>query len=162
MPLQTGEERVLRVTDIVGPLYIGRTHLLGESIVTAGILVDGTTIGDPILLGRLIVRRGNMLQAVETAMGILSDPVDATYPVIKSFCSFRGGGFCQPLVSSFRATCGAGSLSIDCWKTYQLARAADRIAVSSDRVCSAGDFELESRLLESEPSLQDAAVLIGR
>jgi hypothetical protein len=42
-------------------------------ITTAAIFSDGSTSGDAALIGRLIARRCNMLQAVETALGMLSN-----------------------------------------------------------------------------------------
>ena len=42
-------------------------------IISAGVYVDGSTTGDAALLRRLILRRYNMLQAVELTSEILSD-----------------------------------------------------------------------------------------
>jgi len=50
-----------------------RVDLYEPPIVTAGVFADGSTTGDPALLARLIVRRCNMVQAVELARDMLSD-----------------------------------------------------------------------------------------
>jgi hypothetical protein len=68
-PLLTSEERVVMTTGF-GPAGRG---FFEEPIVTAGIFADGTTSGDAPLLTRLLMRRSNILLAVETALEMLSD-----------------------------------------------------------------------------------------
>jgi hypothetical protein len=64
-PLLASEERV--VIDFV--YHPGRRRsLLEEPVIAAGIFADGTTTGDALLLNRLLMRRSNMLLAVETAL----------------------------------------------------------------------------------------------
>ena len=46
-------------------------HILAEPVVTAAIYGDGSTIGDPALLTRLMSRRTSMLLAVDTAIDTL-------------------------------------------------------------------------------------------
>ena len=79
-PLAPGEERVVISGGIAPgldprarPRCFGACSRLEEPIAAAGIYADGTTTGDEALLTRLIVRRSNMLQAVETAREALFD-----------------------------------------------------------------------------------------
>ena len=71
-PLPASEERVVMTEGFHDPSG-RRLVVLEEPIVTAGILADGTTTGDAALLTRLILRRSNMLAAVEMALETLSD-----------------------------------------------------------------------------------------
>jgi len=71
MPLPPNQEYGVGVPD---QLRAGqRVDLFEPPIVTAAVFADGTTAGDPALLARLLLRRCNMLQAVELALEMLSD-----------------------------------------------------------------------------------------
>jgi hypothetical protein len=78
--LPNQERRVqpeLTIDTLPGKLMNGRVifrfPVYRPPLVTAGIFADGATTGDAALLNRLILRRCNMLQAVETALEMLSD-----------------------------------------------------------------------------------------
>jgi hypothetical protein len=164
--LQTGEERVVRASGITPGMYVGGFHLLGESMVTAGIFADGTTTGDPILLGRLIVRRGNKLQAVETALSILSDAGKRDIPrdqIIQQF---------QRLADSVSRWYLPPEQQVG-QDVYQsiVGRLINLPEQQTATPFPPTDFVAQEtsvlnrqrvRLLASEPSLQDAAVFIGR
>ena len=74
-PLSPREERVMMEGQTLLPpgLPPAKYAIYEQPIVTAGIFADGTTIGDAVLLDRLMLRRCNMLQAVELALEMLSD-----------------------------------------------------------------------------------------
>jgi hypothetical protein len=71
-PLQPGEERVVMRDGFRGIDLHGK-RLLEEPLVKAGIFSDGSRMGDSALLTWMIVRRSNMLAAVETSLETLSD-----------------------------------------------------------------------------------------
>jgi hypothetical protein len=165
-PLQTGEERVVRMRGITPGMYVGGLRLLGDSIVTAGILADGTPTGDPILLGRLVVRRSNRLQAVETALSILSDAGNRNMPrdqIIQQFQRMAdsvsrwylppeqhvGQDLYQSIIGAL--------INLPAQQTGSPFPPTDFVA----QVTSSLNRQ-RVRLLESEPTLQDAAVLFGR
>jgi hypothetical protein len=72
-PLLPGEKRKVMVMGVAAGIDLHGRRLLKEPVVTAGIFADGTKTGDEALLTGLVLRRSNMLLAVETALEMLSD-----------------------------------------------------------------------------------------
>jgi hypothetical protein len=72
-------------------MWAGRTASFCdlEHPITAGILADGSTSGDAALLARLMLRRSNMLLAVETALETLSDAGGRNVPRDRLIEQFR-------------------------------------------------------------------------
>jgi hypothetical protein len=74
-PLPPNQERTVAQAGLAGKTFRGmfNIRLCEDRIAAAGILADGTTTGDAALLTGLMLRRSNMLLAVETAIEKLSD-----------------------------------------------------------------------------------------
>jgi hypothetical protein len=73
-PLAVGEERlVVRRWFASGRGNSPAPRVFQEPITVAAIFADGTTFGDAALLNRLILRRSNMLLAVEISLDVLVD-----------------------------------------------------------------------------------------
>jgi hypothetical protein len=84
-PLLPREERLMLRQGIYRPASApvrpqGQVHGLAEPVAAAGIFVDGTTTGDVALLTRLLLRRSNMLAAVENAIDMLADAGNRNVP----------------------------------------------------------------------------------
>jgi len=72
-PLLPGEERVVMSMGMNPGVTNPGTRFFQEPILTAGVFADDTTTGDAALLSGLVLRRSNMLLAVETTLETLSD-----------------------------------------------------------------------------------------
>ena len=79
-PLVPGEERKVMGMGVAPGVDLRGRHLLEEPMVTAGIFADGATTGDAALLTGLVLRRSNMLLAVETTLELLSNAVRRNMP----------------------------------------------------------------------------------
>lgn len=79
-PLSPHEERVVQAGRIRVRAGVNVPDVYEQPTVTAGIFTDGATTGDAVLLSRLLLRRSNMLLAVETAMEMLSDAGSRNVP----------------------------------------------------------------------------------
>jgi hypothetical protein len=72
-PLLPGEERAVITMGMNPGINTPGARFFEEPIVTAGIYADGATTGDAALLSGLVLRRSNMLLAVETTLETLSE-----------------------------------------------------------------------------------------
>ena len=166
-PIAAGEERgVMRW----GGTIWGRKRLiqrhLEPPVVTAGIFADGSTTGDSALLIRLISRRSNMLLAVETALELLGDAGRRNIPreqLIAQFQRMAGSmnrGYLSPEQQVgrplFQSITGKlvnlpeGGLGAPFPPAAFVAQ--ETAALNRQRVA----------LVESQPSLVDAALIAGR
>jgi hypothetical protein len=84
-PLPPNEERLVMSIGFSGK----RNRTLEEPVVSAGILADGTATGDPALITRLIIRRCNMLLAVEMALETIADAGKRNVPRKQLIDQFR-------------------------------------------------------------------------
>jgi hypothetical protein len=97
-PLAPNQERTVAQAGQAGMMFRGRFNirLCEDRIAAAGIFADGTTTGDAALLTGLMLRRSNMLLAVETALEKLSD-------------AGRQGTLRKPLLEQFKSMADSAS-----------------------------------------------------
>jgi hypothetical protein len=88
-PLLAGEERAVIKMGMNPGINTPGERFFQEPVVTAGILSDGTVIGDAALLGGLVLRRSNMLLAVETTLETLSDAGRRNIPREQLIAQFK-------------------------------------------------------------------------
>ncbi len=87
-PLAPNEERLV-MSQMLEDRFGKRHRLLDEPVVAAGILADGTTAGDAALITLLMVRRCNMLLAVEMALETIADAGKRNVPRKQLIDQFR-------------------------------------------------------------------------
>jgi len=89
-PLLPGEERVVMSMMGMNPgVSNPGTRFFAEPVVTAGVFADDTTTGDPALLAGLVLRRSNMLLAVDTTLETLSDAGRRNIPRDQLIAEFK-------------------------------------------------------------------------
>jgi len=170
-PLPPSQERTVAPEHMVLGCFtngkmVFRFPLFEEPIVTAGIFAGGATTGDPALLTRLILRRCNMLQAVETALEMLSDAGRRNVPRVQLIEQFKkladslnrwylppeqqvGRSLYQSVVGKLMDLPEAPAGSPFPPSTFVT---EETVALNRQRVT----------LLESQPSLADAALISTR
>lgn len=165
-PVATNEERVVmrRGGTIWARNGLVQLHL-EPPIIAAGIFEDGSTAGDPVLVTRLVSRRGNMLLAVETTLELLMDagrrniPRDQLIAQFQRIASSMNRGYLSPEQQVGRALYQSITGKLINLPQGELGSpfppadfVAKEIAVlNRQRVA----------LSESQPSLIDAALLAG-
>jgi len=88
-PLLAGEERSVMKMGMNPSINTPGERFFQEPVVTAGILADGMIIGDQALLAGLVLRRSNMLLAVETTLETLSDAGRRNIPRDQLIAQFK-------------------------------------------------------------------------
>lgn len=165
LPLPASEERLV-LSQIFQDRFGKRHRVVEEPIVTAGILADGTTTGDPVLLTRLISRRRNMLLAVETARETLFDAGRRNVPRNQLIDQFRK---LTDSVSRWylppEQQIGRGLYQSILGKLKNLPEEDVGSPFPPDSFVAQETAELSRQrvaLLGSQPSFADAAAMIGK
>ena len=166
-PLAPGEERVVMRW---GGTIWGRKALiqrhLEQPVVTAGIFADGSTTGDAALLIRLISRRSNMLLAVETALEVLGEAGRRNAPREQLVAQFqRMAGLMNRGYLSPEQQVGRALFQVITGKLINLPEGELGAPFPPEAFVSRETAALNRQrvtLLESVPSLVDAALIAGR
>src|SRR4029077_21059746 len=88
-PLLAGEERVVIGMGRYPGVSTPGMRFFEEPIVTAGVFADDTTTGDAALVAGLLLRRSNMLLAVDTTLETLSDAGRRNVPRDQLIAEFK-------------------------------------------------------------------------
>jgi len=90
-PLLPNEERTVARSSVLLSRAGGEKHFITfeEPVVVGGIFADGATAGDAVLISGLMLRRSNMLLAVETTLEALSDAGGRNIPREQLIEQFR-------------------------------------------------------------------------
>ena len=88
-PLLAGEDRAAMNIGMNPGVNTPGERFFRERVVTARIVADGTIIGDPALIAGLVLRRSNMLLAVEPTLETLSDAGRRNIPRDQLIAQFK-------------------------------------------------------------------------